>query len=477
MINYKTFKFFLLIIVLPLQACFFHIESSHRGKVIDAETKKPLNDVVVILTIVGYSPGIGTGGDHKDVAIKETRTDEKGDYRFSWEFYAMPFYHFYNDTIVTYIKPSYFEKRKSHSEGNDVTELFKMTHYLDFHFYRDHYFSTHSLEDESEYFREAIRQNRTIKLTPNGENGVFEVYQGMAFSKIYSTINSPDSISYAPENISTMLYYYYDETARKWLTIDSRGKIVEHNVIDLPEWYFFSSNLVWGSPIFANTKHIFYPVEKNLIPAGLEYRKGEIKYIEPSIGDISALAGVVDFFFTIEDQGSSLCNYKNREISKCYKGTDLPESENDDTISNSKFKYIIQVVNSGYFIVTKTPKRWHLYNYDNVYNAKTKKAEMVFKELLISFPVEREITAITTHGENLFLAFKNDGIRKYGLDGKENTEFFSNSIKAQYPDIYSLVVGRTITDYAIYAVSGGNAIYRFSTDGIPDYKVNSNEPE
>jgi hypothetical protein len=472
-IKYKSFRFLIIIIlVFPLQACLFHIESAHHGKVIDAETMEPLKDVAVILTIVGYCPGIGTGGDHKVTAIKETRTDEKGNYRFPWEFYAMPFYHFYDDTIFTYIKPGYFEKQLSHSDGADITKLFKMTHYLDFHYYKDHSRSPYELEEKSLYYRDAVSQNRTIKIISEGEKGVFEVFEGRAFTKIYSTINSRDSIGYVPENISSRIHYFYDKAAREWLTIDGRGKIVAPNVVALPEWNFFSSNATWGSPIFANNEHIFYPVEKNPIPVGLEYKKGEIKYIEPSIGDISALAGTVDSFFTIEDKGSSLCYYSNRKISKCYRGADLPESEEDNTVTNLKFKYITHSLNFGYYIITKTPTHWHVYNYFGVYSGNS------FQELC-TFSSDKNVTAFTADGSRLYIAFQNEGIRKYELGGpyygkipiKEDTEFFRNSRKVQYPDIYSLDAGRAVNDFAIYAVSGGSTIYRFSTNGTPDYKV------
>ena len=45
------------------------------------------------------------------------------------------------------------------------------------------------------------------------------------------------------------------------------------------------------------------------------------KYITPIKGDISALAGYVDNFFTVEDNGSLLCHYINREFVKYYEAS------------------------------------------------------------------------------------------------------------------------------------------------------------
>ena len=145
---------------------------------------------------------------------------------------------------------------------------------------------------------------------------------------------------------------------------------------------------------------------------GFEYTKGEIKYITPIKGDISALAGYVDNFFTVEDNGSLLCHYINREFVKYYEGIDLPESQNDDSVKNSKFQFITKTLNNGNYTVTKDSKHWCIYRFSRGYNEETKKAELIF-EKLISFPVEREITAFTTHGGTLYVAFKNEGIRKY----------------------------------------------------------------
>ncbi len=93
--------------------------------------------------------------------------------------------------------------------------------------------------------------------------------------------------------------------------------------------------------------------------------------------------------------------------------------------------------------------------------------------------VPSEITAIAARGGTLYIAFEDQGIKRYELgsprDGimvmKKNTTFRKNSEKAKYPKIHHLVVGWSVNRIAVYAVAGDDKIYRFSEEGIPDYPV------
>jgi hypothetical protein len=461
----------LIILALILFACGFHIERSHHGKIVDAETQAPLRDAAVIKRVYSHCPRPPAGGESRTLAIEETLTDKNGNYNFPLKFYSMPFLCFYHNTSFIYIKPGYFEKREIRSERNEYTKLYKMTHYLNFLYYRADFHSPSDIRDASKYYAYVINKNKTIKIVPVGEKGVLGTFEGRRFTKIYSSVNRSGSISYVPRSPSVMVYYVYDEIAKEWLTIDSRGKIVEVDLPALPQWYYFSSDMTWGWPIFANNDFIFYPAEKNPGQHGIEYKKGEVKYIKPVKGDISWLSGAVDSFLTIEDKGGLLCHYQNRKIHKCYKSNDLPSS-GDDLVASPQFKYIAPTHVHGFYAVSKTPKYWHIYNFHAGDNSKS------FVELG-TFSSDREITAFTAYGSSLYVAFKNEGIRKYELGAphygkipmKENVDFLENSKKAGYPDIYFLNVGWAGNDSAIYAVSLDDRIYRFSTNGIPDYQV------
>ncbi len=99
---------------------------------------------------------------------------------------------------------------------------------------------------------------------------------------------------------------------------------------------------------------------------------------------------------------------------------------------------------------------------------------------MISFPSSREITAFASGEIDFYIAFKNEGIRKYRVlnfydkNVKEDPAFIQNSRTAKYSDVTSLAIGSAVDSSVVYAVTGDNRIYRFSVQGIPDYMV---EPE
>jgi hypothetical protein len=465
----------LLIISLPIVSACVRIES-RQGKVIDAETKKPLKHVAVVMRVIGYCPGIGTGGDSKDIAIKETFTDEEGHYRFARKLYIMPFYHFYDDTVFHFIKPGYFERLESrrHPSVGDLpnkdnnTELFRMTHYLDFDYYRGRFLPEPDFPKwKSEYYQDAIIQNRKQETIPEGEKSVFETFEGKAFTRIYSTENRGDSISYVPASISRSIYYVYDGIGKKWLTVDSLGKIVQPHISSLPQWHSLSSG-TWLSPIFANKDQIFYTVRTE--------NAFEVRYINPFKGDISEISGDVNNFFTIEDKGRLLCYYADRNMRKCYKVEDFFNSTDVLLGNDSRFGYI-----SGCCVVTRIGNCWHIHNFTSFPKSGGGIRESIVE--LGGFPSDKEITAFAVGGGSLYIAFKNEGIRKYDfiaysgkISLKENKTFLKNSMEAKYSDVCYLCTGwgvhaLAVRGPAVYAVAGNDRIYRFSEEGIPDYKI------
>ncbi len=101
--------------------------------------------------------------------------------------------------------------------------------------------------------------------------------------------------------------------------------------------------------------------------------------------------------------------------------------------------------------------------------------------LLASFPLEWEITALAAsrlpYDPIVYIAFKDQGIRKFrfswkpGDEFREEPAFFANSHRAIESDVVAMVSGSAVNAEALYATDGGDTIYRFSTEGIPDYPV------
>ena len=147
----------------------------------------------------------------------------------------------------------------------------------------------------------------------------------------------------------------------------------------------------------------------------------------------------------------------------------------DDSLKNSKF-----ILWAGHFVVTHTSKFWHIYRFKEGYDSVTKTVKMNI-EHIISFPLEKKIVGLAASDNDFFLAFNNEGIRKYthiygyGISNtrfKEDETFFINSSRLGKLNINSISYGSAVEMRAIYATTGDDKIYRFSeADGTPDYII------
>jgi hypothetical protein len=367
-------------------------------------------------------------------------------------------------------------------------ELYKLTHYLNFLAYRDpemRYkpFYTDALWDSS-LFKVALFQMRTMDIDAADKKGLFLRLDGRKLTRIYRRAKEYGS------HFGREVYYVLDENSGEWLIIDCRARRVELSEPNIPKWDFMDSH---HGRIFATKNTIFYPVEENPRPKEMEYREGEIRYITPHVGNISDLQGTVLNFLTIEGNGDYLCHYGDHVeksytskeptgdkffpyFLKCFKGADLPRSKDDETIDHSQFKFLSW--GDGAHVVTKSKTHWHLYSFGTRYDETIKDVRLSIIEMA-AFPANKEITAIAQGGGAYFLAFKDEGIRKYDYyqEGskvwrfKEDSKFNMNSRAALNSDVRSLVVGYAGNILAVYATTGEDKIYRFSLDGVPDFII------
>jgi len=113
----KVLIIFLIFFIVPLLVNLFSFKKfsgfllfhkpAFRGKVIDAETKEPIESAVVVAVYQKYFYGIGTGGYSSVVNVKETLTDENGKFFFSsYSTIILPFSKEYYATFIIY-KPGY----------------------------------------------------------------------------------------------------------------------------------------------------------------------------------------------------------------------------------------------------------------------------------------------------------------------------------------------------------------------------------
>ena len=440
-----TFAFLVFLFFLLCISC-FHIEQNYTGTIKDADSQKPLKDVIVFLElschcILPPNPG---GPSSEYIGHKETLTDAQGRYNLPFGFYLMkPLMCFADEPTTTLFKSGYFPGGRSYKKLEKDPVLFRMNHYLNYLPYEknDYY-----IESIISNFKKSKLLNKTnltnmkhIHLDPADEMGVFFRSPGRKFTRMISTSVSDDS----DPLVTNSVFFVYDESAKEWLCIDSRGK-----VIDL----------------------------KNNPPKNR--------------GEFIALPGTYRDSFEIEDNGNSICKDNSRvRVSRqldpssinppltCFTVKDLPTTKEDDSLVYTKFIYSAAGGN-GYFVVTRTLKFWHIYNFNYEYDYETKTIKMKIRKLL-SFPIGKDITALATRGYDFFLAFKNEGIKKFiyivganNVSIREDEKFYLNSSRLGKLNINSISFGSAVNMGAIYATTGDEKIYRFSeADGTPDYII------
>jgi hypothetical protein len=373
----------------------------HSGIIRDAESQKPLTNTIVYLHLdyTCYFPPNPAGPNSEPLGDIEVKTDDNGKFFLPLKVYFLPPWLCFTDKYFTYANAGYFKTIDKTNSGN--IDLFRMNHYLNYLPYKSEhsFFLSSDFEEKSTLFKPELVKLRNIVLGPLDDNGTFLRLPGRKITQIYS--RSTDPPRSRPDNI---IYYVYDALSKDWLTFDSRGKILQIKS-SVPNWDFMSTAILWGWPIYANRDSIYYPIDENPIPYGLKYKKGEIQYIPAKMGNISALVGVSDNFLQLEDNGNALCHYRSYYVERnynssttnqnltahflaCFSGIDLPASAEDDSIKSSVFKFVVQTMNHGMFVVTRSQRAWHIYKFGDSYDAKTNRVKLAFAEIH-AFPIEK----------------------------------------------------------------------------------------
>jgi hypothetical protein len=121
----KLFILFItaMVIFSTISACgrwfIFYHKPEYRGRVIDAETKAPIEGaVVVVMYYKQFIMGLAESGKESIMKVKETLTDSKGEFYFPSDTGLMPF--FSTETFTDFIiyKPGYL-----YSNGDQKPDL------------------------------------------------------------------------------------------------------------------------------------------------------------------------------------------------------------------------------------------------------------------------------------------------------------------------------------------------------------------
>lgn len=494
------------LLLLPLfQLGCFHFEPLQSGIILDADTQRPIEDVIVLRKLCStcYLPPNPGGPSCMPLAHSEVMTDKDGKYTLPIGINLLPPLACITDKPdIVYIKNGYFWGNQIDHPKKDV-QLFQMTHYLNYlpllgaKNYADYISSSWGLADISELFKKPeLARLRYSHFEMADELGVFSRMPGRRLTRLFASNNSVYNI-YEKKVFGRIIYFAYDDHGKEWIAIDGRGKQLDILPKDIPKFDFISLDESY-KPYFVNSNELFYMTSNdNLLPTSIfakfPYTMRKINLHEGNITGISRAQ--YTNVYTIENNGAELCQYgdagridKAGNISPPHlisvlKTSDLPESGEDDSTNQSVFKHVTFTRSAlqRLFIVTKTNKYWHIYCKSLYDTAVRDKADLT---KIYSFPSEREITAFDANGVDLFIAFENEGLRAYTITNysdypanfviKENAQFNKNAKMAKVLNINSIALGTDITNRAIYAVTGEDKIYRFALDGTPDFIIWTN---
>lgn len=100
-------------------------EPEFKGKILDIETKQPIEGAVVVVEYKKATMGLGAGSISSIIDIRETLTDKDGNFSFpSYSTVIQPF-SWQISTILIIFKPGYASLRldASHFTGKDINEI------------------------------------------------------------------------------------------------------------------------------------------------------------------------------------------------------------------------------------------------------------------------------------------------------------------------------------------------------------------
>jgi hypothetical protein len=440
-----------------------HIEPPHEGVVRDAETGKPIKDVVVHIDLetVFLVPAAHVNTKWKDGF--EVLSDETGKYKLPLKVIRQGLLEISSGKEMSFIKSGYFPARVlTPAMYNDV-HLYRIKYYLDYLYYKKlaeeggwggpHYYVDKKPEAFSEYKREIskITYLPVVRIA-NDVNSFLEVPDTILTELHCETNFSPTGLmtSVAEKSPETFgirgnVCRVFDERSRQWLFFDSQGNIQKP---------IGGVSAQRGANLNARSTANLPETSDNLSNVDLTKLKGK---------NVLAL--------TIENHGRHLC-YVVGEERGCISMDDFLSQNGRQIDRNAIFTLVTQEVSStAYFIfIIKSDDHYQIYRWscDGI---------TPLSPVLLT---REEITTLETDGNDFFIVFEQSGVKKYSLKfGQspltENQAFRANMRGFSPGKIYSSRLGRSVSERTLYITNGTSQVYRMSLDGILDYRVGISE--
>jgi len=216
--------------LMPAVSC-THTEFPRIGRVVDADTKKPIGEVVVNLNIgTGYFPWASGGQSYS----YETLSEFNGRYHMPMSFRWMGFLEFVTTHELYFHKSGYYAARILRPGIHNDIELYKVKYLSDYYGYRDdakennHLYFIKSHKDKTHKLQEELTKTANTKAVTVGEPAFFSEIPGATLTNVLcgrSTTLSPVSEKeYTTYEIVGMTCAVYDTTSQKWFGLKPQGQ-------------------------------------------------------------------------------------------------------------------------------------------------------------------------------------------------------------------------------------------------------------
>jgi hypothetical protein len=455
--------------IVLLSSC-IHVEPPHAGSVIDFETKKPIDSVVVNMNLgTSCFPG---GGSFRDWAF-ETVTKANGSFSLPLNIKLSLPHEFFVTKELYFHKAGYFTARILDPKISNKIELHKVKNLSDWKKYQIDAANNMSLFFIDDHKNEApmfLKEMRKIAdsnievvrtIVPFSEIANAELVKIKCNDELFTTREFDDKYqTFAGRGISCTVY---NKISKKWIGIRSQGQPLDildmmPNSVDVlhdrdyMHFAYITDGTVKTYSYIKDTNHLF-----------------NINAIKLFKSKIAAFTGDWSAPLTVEDDGFLICKYSDGYLKKtCLSVVDLVGNHSNVKPSIMLSKHH-DIGNSLYNVIIKSDAEYRIFSLVEI-NGNTR--YFLRATEIARFESADNITGFYSKGNEIYMNFANTGFKRYTLTSNkliEDIPFSSN--------ISNLPLSNRIADFdfgpnsMLYFVVGEATVYRINVDGTPENTI------
>jgi hypothetical protein len=442
-----------------------HIERPHTGVVIDDETKKPLDGVVVTM----YLSSRELFGTSVQNDTYESSSGSRGRFYLSptWK-WTRPL-EFFTTRELYFHKAGYFMARVLAPDMYEKIELHRVRYLSDFREYQKeaegnmdlHFVGEH--KDKTTLFTKEMEKIASMSADPAGEPGLFAEVPGSALTRVVCAtygVRSPFTAHSETFATSGFPCSVFDEARQGWVYLTPEGGTRDSHFSVPGDHRFVTWNGQLRPVAFVNKTSIYDP--STITPP---------RHIKSQRGDISSVSGNTFSLLSVEDEGRYVCSYHLHSLDKSScTAIDTDGMGHARMLALSKF-YEAPV--EAFYGVSQSGDHYivHKINDADEHGRPT----LTFIEIgkVPANAPFRDIL-VTPGGGTVYLLLGNGLKKLYAPKDQEGKTLQED--KAFAEAFQRLPFANDVMDFAVqggslYLVTGNANVYRIHVDGTPDFRI------